>query len=83
MLFRLSCMARKRGLIGVEQLYADDSGDFKYCADPAFRITFLNTLQQSPGNTCPVRRFLGSEPALFTCGADQFAQQAGCRAAVT
>lgn len=83
MLFRLSCMARKRGLIGIEQLYADDSGDFKYSADPAFRVTFLNALQQSPGNTCPVRRFLRGESALFTCGADQFAQQAGCRAAVT
>ena len=83
MLFRLPGMARKRGLIGVEQLYADDSGDFKYCADTAFRITFLNALQQSPGNTCPVRGFLGGESAFFTCGADQFAQQAGCRAAVS
>ena len=83
MLFRLPGMARQRGFIGVEQLHADDSGDLKYCADTASWITFLNALQQSPGNTCPVRRFLGGESALFTCGADQFAQQAGCRAAVS
>ena len=83
MLFCLPGMARKRGLIGIEQLHANDSGDLKHCADTAFRITFLNALQQSPGNTCPIRCFLGGESALFTCGADQFAQQAGCRAAVT
>lgn len=83
MLFRLLGMARQRGFISVEQLHTDDGSDFKYGADSAFRITFLNALQQPPGNACPVRCFLGGESSLFTRGADQSAQQTDCRAAVS
>lgn len=81
--FRLPGMAGQRGFIGVEQPYADDGGNFKHSADTTFRITFLNALQQPPGYSRAVRGFLGSEPALFTRGADQSAQQTDCRAAVS
>ena len=74
MLFRLPDMAGKRALIRVKQFHADDGGNFKCCTDPAFRITFLNALQQPPGNTGPVRDCLGGESALLACGANQFAK---------
>ena len=83
MVFRLLNMTGKQGFISVKQFHANDGGNFKHCSDPAFQVTFLNSLQQPPGNAGPVRHFLGGEFALLACGADQFAQKTDCCAAMT